>query len=599
MNTEPEPEFDYQAYMRSLPLRGGEGGPDPFTIHRGPGARQERREAAKARLAQKGITTVAQFHARLAELEAEKRPFLYRGQPESDWPVNCSAARRLTGFAASPIENQLIEQLLVGYLEYLIGKARRRGLNPSMFDESATDLELMAHLQHQGAATGLIDFTRQPLAALWFACNGSNDKDGAVYVLPHSEAKETKHRDTPKKIQSFYGRNELRSWEPPVLGSRIVAQRSVFVFGVPAIPVHTMEKLIVPAASKGAILIELKSVYGISEEELFPDFPGYAVANSSEKAFDVHSTIDYWKEQIDTVSGGRKAWAHLMCGAAYSGVHNHWKAVEHYDEAIRLNPRFATAYTYRGNARNALGYHLEAIADFDSAIGIEPQLAEAHNNRGNAKAALGQREEAMADYDEAIRVAPQYAPAYNNRGVTKAELGRYEEAILDYDETLRIDSQYASAYNNRGNARGKLNQHYEAIKDCDKAIEINPQYAEAYRNRAKAKYALDRLEEAIADCDEAIRINPRDAGAYNKRGAAKGKLNLHHEAIEDYDKAIEINPDFAEAYNNRGVSKEELGQYKEAIADYDQAIRIHPRYDKAHANREIARGKLTQTLPAE
>ena len=46
MNTEPEPEFDYQAYMRSLPLRGGEGEEDPIKIHRGPEARQKRWKAA-------------------------------------------------------------------------------------------------------------------------------------------------------------------------------------------------------------------------------------------------------------------------------------------------------------------------------------------------------------------------------------------------------------------------------------------------------------------------------------------------------------------------------------------------------------------------
>ena len=46
MNTEPDPDFDYQAYMRSLPPRGGEGPEDPIRIHRGPEARQKRWKAA-------------------------------------------------------------------------------------------------------------------------------------------------------------------------------------------------------------------------------------------------------------------------------------------------------------------------------------------------------------------------------------------------------------------------------------------------------------------------------------------------------------------------------------------------------------------------
>ena len=426
MNTEPNPDFDYQAYMRSLPPRGREGDQDPIRIHRGPRARQGRREAAKKRLSRKDITTVAQFHAWLEELDAGKRPFLYRGQSDSHQPVNCSAVRRLTGFATEPIENQLTDHLLVGYLEYLIGKARRRGFMPSNLGESAADLEdleLLALLQHQGAATGLMDFTRRPLAALWFACNESNDRDGAVFLLPHAEVEEIKKRDALKeKIQFFYGKNKLWSWEPPVLGSRIVAQSSVFVFGISAIPLARMERLTIPAVKKRNILGELETVYGINEEELFPDFSGYAVANSSKKTFDVNRAIEYWKEQIDSASDRKRAWAHLMCGAAYSAVQNHSQAVEHYDEAIRIDPQQAVAYTYRGNVKNTLRHHLKAIADYDEALRIDPRYAPAYNNRGHAKAELGRHEEAIADYDEALRIDPQYVNARNNREIAKEKL---------------------------------------------------------------------------------------------------------------------------------------------------------------------------------
>ena len=46
MNTETDPDFDYQAYMRSLPPRGDEGESDPIKIRRGPEARRKRWKAA-------------------------------------------------------------------------------------------------------------------------------------------------------------------------------------------------------------------------------------------------------------------------------------------------------------------------------------------------------------------------------------------------------------------------------------------------------------------------------------------------------------------------------------------------------------------------
>ena len=479
--------------MRSLPL-GDEDASNRVEIHRGPEARQKRWEAAKARNFQKSITDVAQFHARLEELDSEKKPFLYRGQSDSGQPVNCSAVRRLTEFATEPIESQLIEHLLVGYLEYLIGKGRRRGFIPSSVGESATDLELMALLQHQGAATGLIDFTRQPLAALWFACNGASDKDGAVYVLPHAEVSEIKKQGAVKtKIQSFYGENKLWSWEPPVLGNRIVAQSSVFVFGVPTIPSPNMERITIPAASKNSILGELEAVYGINEEELFPDFPGYAVANSSTRSFAVNRTVEYWKELNDSASSsGEKALANFRCGVAYSAVQKHAEAIEHYDEAIRIDQQFAEAFNYRGVARDALHQHEEAITDFDEAIQINPAYAEAYYNRGIVKSICGQYEEALADFDEAINVGPRYAEAYANRGSLKNELGQHEKAISDFDKAIYIDPQLVEAYYGRGNAKFAFGQYQEAIADYDKAVRINPQYAPAYDKREIAKEKLQQ-----------------------------------------------------------------------------------------------------------
>ena len=48
----------------------------------------------------------------------------------------------------------------------------------------------------------------------------------------------------------------------------------------------------------------------------------------------------------------------------------------------------------RGSAKDELGRYQEAIADYDEAIRLQPDDAEAYSNRGNAKAALGRYQEA-------------------------------------------------------------------------------------------------------------------------------------------------------------------------------------------------------------
>ncbi len=546
------------------------------------------------------VTSVAEFQARLQELESDEAGLLYRGQADAIWPVSCSAARRLTQDPANPVDDQLINSLLVGYLEYLIAKARMRGFLPPGFSEISPDLELLAQLQHQGAATGLIDFTRHPFVALWFACNEAYEKDGAVYILSRSATEEISNsRDLEKQIQSFYEEGTLWSWEPSTRGNRIVAQSSVFVFGVAAVASDRMERLTIKAENKSDILSQLETVYGINEETLFSDFPGYAVANAANKTFDAKRTVSYWREQVELASDDReRARAHFRCGVVYSAIKEFESAIEQNDAAIEINRDYAAAYVNRGNCKMGLGQHEEAILDFDEAIRINPVYADAYNNRGGAKIGLGRYEEAMPDFYEAIRINPEGVTAYSNRGNAKAGLDRHEEAIVDYDAAIRINSEYAEAYYNRGVAKAGLDRHEEAIVDYDVAIRIRPEYAEAYNNRGGAKVGLGRHEEAIADYDAAIRINSEYAEAYYNRGVAKAGLGRREEAIKDYNAAIRINPAIVKAYVNRGAAQTVLGRYEEAIADYDAAIGLNPNLAEAYVNRGIAKKFLRQLVAA-
>jgi len=194
------------------------------------------------------ITSISRFHEKVLELKSESgNGLLYRGQACTSWEVDCSAIRRLKNNSTDHTD-----QFLVGYLKSLINKVRMRGFFPEGFDPKSSDLELMAQLQHQGAATGLIDFTRQPSVALWFACKKCRKKekeDGAVYVLPRSETKEIRDpKELSREIGSFYAKvneeNKLRSWDVSGVGdfNRIIAQSSVLVFGVPTIYVNQNDK---------------------------------------------------------------------------------------------------------------------------------------------------------------------------------------------------------------------------------------------------------------------------------------------------------------------------------------------------------------------
>lgn len=59
--------------------------------------------------------------------------------------------------------------------------------------------------------------------------------------------------------------------------------------------------------------------------------------------------------------------AYFARGIAYARKRNYGEAVADFTEAIRLRPRFAVAYQYRGLAHKKLGDNANAEEDFAEA----------------------------------------------------------------------------------------------------------------------------------------------------------------------------------------------------------------------------------------
>jgi len=79
------------------------------------------------------------------------------------------------------------------------------------------------------------------------------------------------------------------------------------------------------------------------------------------------------------------------------------------------------------------------LEDFDQALKINPRYAIAHNNRGEAFENMNRLENAMAAYNRAIDINTRYARAYANRGDIWRKMGNGDNAAADYRHALSID----------------------------------------------------------------------------------------------------------------------------------------------------------------
>ena len=98
----------------------------------------------------------------------------------------------------------------------------------------------------------------------------------------------------------------------------------------------------------------------------------------------------------------------------------------------------ARAFFNRGRAWSDKGENDRAIQDFDEAIRLDPNYPDAFNNRGVAYSGKAQYARAIEDFDQAIRLDPNYAIAIYNRGLATQALGRPNEAAEYFQRAKQV-----------------------------------------------------------------------------------------------------------------------------------------------------------------
>lgn len=391
------------------------------------------------------------------------------------WPLSSSAERRLK--AALPNHDRVTKQLFLEYHEDLLKRCKLKNYH-QRDRRPLDDLELLADLQHHGAATCLLDFTRNALVALWFACARS-DAPGKVFVVNTADVGaflEVTVLDIRDKsiaeILTFSTRGEdkedaaedraLRTsprpcnwyWTPAHLNERITAQHSLFVFG--QFPSDGIESWEVSIASdkKGEILQELAELHDIREESLFPDFVGFSQTQGVDSPYPLLGVKGHLRDSVRATQRGQyleaiqasnraieiqpdSPKAYLCRGLAYVGQENFGDAIKDIDKAIALKPDLVEAHLLRCAAHFNEGKHSQAVRDATRAIELGANFSELYLFRGSSHARLRDYDQALDDFTKGIEIGPDSAGLYFLRAATYLIKGRGEDAVRDFVSAIK------------------------------------------------------------------------------------------------------------------------------------------------------------------
>ncbi len=142
----------------------------------------------------------------------------------------------------------------------------------------------------------------------------------------------------------------------------------------------------------------------------------------------------------------------------------------------------------------------KAVESFQQALKLDPELAEAHFRLGLAFDAVGKEQEAEDAYKKAIEKYKKFldenskdAEAHYNMGQAYAGLHLYTEAVKEYRQATRLKDDDADMFYDLGTALTKLAQYDEAVSAFSKSLEIDPENYRAEDGLEEAREGVQRI----------------------------------------------------------------------------------------------------------
>ncbi len=124
---------------------------------------------------------------------------------------------------------------------------------------------------------------------------------------------------------------------------------------------------------------------------------------------------------------------------AHSHSDDHSKALELYNESLKMDPTNFYALNNRGYTLNIFGHYENAIKDFNRAIELDPKSSHAYNNRGLSKIKMGNETEGLGDIKISMEMDDKNSYAYKNLGIYHKDRGELEKAMEFFLKAKNMD----------------------------------------------------------------------------------------------------------------------------------------------------------------
>ena len=289
---------------------------------------------------------------------------------------------------------------------------------------------------------------------------------------------------------------------------------------------------------------QMDDVFSIQEE----------IALSIAQALRVTLTPQEEKKIARKPTENPQAYDFYLRGRSYTRQQNLEFALQMFEQAIKLDPRFALAYAGVANTCGIIHEFREqnpkwiekGLAACDRALALDPNLAEVAAARARVYYAERKYDDAIRYAQLAIERKSDCEYAYNILGRAYFASGRFEDAAAIAERALEANGDDYNTYLPFRNALERLGRMKDVESIRERLIVVLRQQLEQVPEDVRARIliagnlaGIGEIEESERHLQMAIALRPNDTNVLYNAACTYGILKKKQEALDSLKKAIE------------------------------------------------------------
>ncbi|CAD5205504.1 unnamed protein product [Bursaphelenchus okinawaensis] len=211
-------------------------------------------------------------------------------------------------------------------------------------------------------------------------------------------------------------------------------------------------------------------------------------------------------------------------------------------DLINTNRDSAITWCVVGNSLSLEKHHEAAVEAFERAIQINPRFGYAYSLLGHELIDLTKLDRALEAFKQAHIHSPNDYRALYGEGLVHFKNEKFDHSLVVFKKAVKINPRNVTLLCQLAIVEHALKRNNEAMEHLRRALEIEPNSIASRYHKARILFDQQQYKEAEKELNDLKNLSPDEAHVFFLLGRVHRRLGDQHRAMLNFSWATEIDP---------------------------------------------------------